>query len=112
MGQCPLVDLNLVKRQLMQNGHARLGPNLGRALQEVLKLAIEHLGAANEQQDKTSKPWRHWFILQQCYIEGTQNRNIVLRLNVAERTFYRERAEAIKALAQVLKEMELNTSAK
>ena len=111
LGQCSLADLNLVKRQLIQNGHSRLGPNVGRALQDVLKTAIEHLGTANEPRDKASKQWRHWFILQQCYVEETQNKHIVLQLNIAERTFYRERAEAIKALTHVLQELELNLAA-
>ena len=84
---------------------------MGRALQDVLKTAIEHLGTANEPRDKASKQWRHWFILQQCYVEEMQNKHIVLQLNIAERTFYGERAEAIKALTHILQELEFNLAA-
>ena len=108
LGQGPLTRLNLVKQRLVQSGLAPIEPNLGRALQEILRSAIEHLGAAH-QADKTSKQWRQHFILDQCYVEGAQNKNIIIRLNVAERTFYRERTAAIKALAQVLQAMEMNT---
>lgn len=106
LGQCPLAGLNIVRTRLAQNDLTPIGPDLGRALREVVIAAIECLRAEGEKGDKTDKRWRYWFILQRRYLEREHNKDIIAKLNVADRTFYRERREAIDAVVAVLQDME------
>jgi hypothetical protein len=110
LGQNPLTGLNLVRRQLSRSGLSPLVPNLGRALQDTLQTAIDHL-KTGEREDLQSRQGRSWYILQQCYVEEEPNQDTARRLNVAERTFYRERREAIKAVVNILQELEANVFA-
>lgn len=107
LGESPLIELKLVRAHLAQNELEPIVPNLGRSLYEILTNAISYL-KTEEQSGKASKRWRYWYILNGRYIEGEQNKNIIAQLNVAERTFYRERKEAIAALAAVLEDLEAN----
>ena len=105
LGQAPLTKLNLVKQYLIQHELPSIGPNQGRALQDVLKTAIEHLWTAHRKAE-THLEWDYGFILQQCYVEGAPNKDIAIQLNVSERQFYRLRDGAVEALVGVLREME------
>ncbi|HFQ94792.1 MAG TPA: ATP-binding protein [Anaerolineae bacterium] len=97
----PLVRLPGVQHYLAQNNLPPIPPNQGKALHHTLRAAIDHLQAGRSP-DKTSKQWRGWHILTHKYVQEEANRPIYLYLNLSERTFYRERKEAIKAVTAVL----------
>ncbi len=104
LGQSPLTNLNTIRTRLAQGDLTSIA-DTGQALREVLIAAIEHLRAGGRE-EKTDRRWRYWFILQRRYVEKELNKDIIAKLNIADRTFYRERNEAIEALVTVLRDME------
>ncbi|MEM7033492.1 MAG: ATP-binding protein [Chloroflexota bacterium] len=97
----PLLNLNVIQKR-MEGQEV----NNVQALRALLREAIGNLKqAANN--DKQSQAWRYWFILEHSYVLGENNQTLAHQLNVAERTFYRERDEAVNALITVLQEIEL-----
>jgi hypothetical protein len=105
LAQSPLAKMSIVRRRLVEEGQEMNLPNTGRAVHALLQEYIAGLGA-EETAAKDSKRWRHWFILHHRYVEEQSNRFIYTRLHIAERTFYRERKEAIGALTAMLQEGE------
>ena len=104
LAQSPLAALQPVQRHLAHTDLPHITPNQGKALHQVLLIAIEHLQQGRAA-DKTDKRWRGWYILHHKYVERESNRQIYMQLSLSERTFYRERNEAIRALATVLGSM-------
>lgn len=100
LARSPLSQLRSIQASL--NTPNATGADGGKALQKLLLDIIrEHLKpAAGVNQDHPQ--WRYWAILQWGYVEKVANTDIYARLNIAERTFYRDRDKAIEEVANLL----------
>lgn len=108
LGQSQLTNLNIVRTRLLQNSLNASGSDTGKVIREVLIESMQHLKVEERDEKMDDKKWRYWSILQRRYVEKKQNVEIVARLNISNRTFYRERNEAIEALVTILHDMELS----
>lgn len=105
LGNCDLARMSIVRRRLVESELTPGPANSGKALQYVLIAAIAQL-KPGDCSSKANRGYRQWFILNQCYEHEATNKEIIARLNIAERSFYRERNMAIEALCMVLRDME------
>ncbi|MFQ5420994.1 MAG: hypothetical protein ACE5EY_11615 [Anaerolineae bacterium] len=103
----PLAQSDLVQRHLAQNNLPPTGTNRGKALHDLLTSAIEQLRHSRAVNQNDSQ-WRNWYILHHKYVKEQPNRPIYLRLNLSERTFYRERKAAIEAVTAVLGQLTMS----
>jgi hypothetical protein len=104
LGQSPLARLKSVNRALPQDSpwsHV----DRGRALHTILQEAIEQL-KPTEQQLNLSREAAYYPILHRAYVEGVDNKAIAQTAGISLRTFYRQRTEAIRAVAQILRDWE------
>ncbi len=101
LARCPLARLPQVRKLGAQQQAIVTNADRGKALHHALLAAINALKGGREA-DKGDKRWRAWYILHHKYVERHSNRQIYMRLNLSERTFYRERREAIKGVMHVL----------
>ena len=99
VGAHPLVDVLLTS----PNGsRSRLGLiERGAEMNRYLIEAIERIKVSKEHAPK-SRERRYFQILSGCFIDRRTNRDVARALSVSERTFYRERANALMALTRVL----------
>ncbi len=105
LGQHPLAQLNSVKRRLRHRSDVS-HVDLGRATSEVLQEAIENLKPSNGQRDFSRE--KHFYtILTKAYLDGMENRTIAASLSIGERTLYRYNFKAIRVIAQILKDWEV-----
>ncbi len=56
--------------------------------------------------------WYQYLILNDCYVKGKRNRDVMAELYVGEGTFNRARRRAVRALTRALAEMERETLAR
>ncbi len=108
LAQNPLAQSPQVTYHLAQQNRPATGPNRGKALHDLLKSAIEALRHGRAP-DPNNSQWRGWYILRHKYEKEQPNRQIYLRLNLSERTFYRERKAAIEAITAVLEQLTINS---
>jgi hypothetical protein len=81
----------------------------GKALNQVLLLALDKLrpaGAEPQGQEVPSREWHQYIILHDAYVRNTLTREIMSRLYISEPTFHRTRRRAVRSVAKALREME------
>ncbi|NOX60690.1 MAG: ATP-binding protein [Chloroflexi bacterium] len=105
LAESPLTRLRAVQDYLVRRRMAQVGCDRGKAVHHALLMAMNQL-RHDRGPGKTDKRWRGWYILHHKYVEGHSNRRIFMQLNLSERTFYRERKDAIHALTAVLESLE------
>ena len=75
----------------------------GKHLQELLMSSIESLKPAEKRPpEPLPRIWYNYAVLYDAYMEGVQNREIMMRLYISEGTFNRTRRNAIRGLARLL----------
>jgi hypothetical protein len=105
LGNHPLANMELIHQKLPIDTHTHI--ERGKALNEVLKMAIEKLRPGEEfPKDPPPREWYAYYILRDAYIDEIPNRDIMLRLYISEGTFNRTRRSAVRAVTQAIKEME------
>ena len=81
----------------------------GKRLQEILTNSIESLKPAERRPpEPLPRVWYNHAVLYDAYVEGVPNREIMARLYISEGTFHRTRRNAIRGLARLLVEQNLN----
>jgi len=96
----PLLALHVVERAAREhNGNAMQG------LRAVLKQAIDYLRPDGQRQ-MTAPEWMLYNILELKFLQGRRVREVARRLAMSESDLYRKQRVAIKAVAQMLAEME------
>ncbi len=104
LGKSPLTQLKIVEQSLPQEknwSHV----DRGGALNRILHAAIENLKPM-EQYPSFSREVHYYSILHQAYIEGVENKVIAHNLNLSLRSLYRRRTEALRIVAQILRDWE------
>lgn len=104
LGIHPLAKLSQVERQLKEK-HPRSHLDAGKALSEVLQAAIEAIKPSKARRGHSNES-RFYPILYYAYVETEENLTIARRLDISERTFYRELPKAVHVVAQVLRDWE------
>jgi hypothetical protein len=77
----------------------------GRALWDLLRVAIDRLRPANSEPEPTPA-WRLYSIAEGVYVQGKLAKEIAAELGISPRTVYRERRAAVEALATVIWQIE------
>ncbi len=96
----PLMALRVVERAIQEHNGSAL-----RGLQAVLEQAIERLRPDGQRQ-MTTPEWILYNILDLKFLQGRKVREVARRLAMSESDLYRKQRAAIRAVAQVLVEME------
>ena len=81
----------------------------GKAVNEVLLQALQKLRPQGREPDPKQVPsreWHYFVVLNDSYVLGEPNRNIMSRLYISEGTFNRTRRRALWSVAKALLEME------
>jgi hypothetical protein len=105
LGDTPLVNLNLVHRQLPSDQVTYI--DQGKAVHTVITGVVEKLRPAGE--PSSNPPPREWYpymILNLAYLEDCPNRDIMSQLYISEGTFNRTRRSGIRSVRRMLEEME------
>lgn len=102
MSNSRLLDLNVVKAALPENDN-----NAVKALRATLYRAIEAQRPPGERK-LLSPEWTLYNILEMRFIKGAKVKEVVTRLAMSEPDFYRKQSYAVTAVANVLREWELN----
>lgn len=77
----------------------------GKNLQQLLTKSIELLRPAEKRPpEPLPRVWYNYVVLNDAYVEGVPNREIMARLYISEGTFNRTRRNAIRGLARLLME--------
>ena len=81
----------------------------GKILQELLTNSIESLRPAEKRPpEPLPRAWYNYAVLHDAYVEGVQNREIIMRLYISEGTFNRTRRNALRGFARLLVEKHAN----
>jgi hypothetical protein len=96
----PLLSLRVVARMAHEYDN-----NVMQALREVLKQAIEQLRPGGKR-EMTTPEWILYNILELKFLQGRKVRDVARRLAMSESDLYRKQRVAIKAVAEVLAQME------
>lgn len=100
LSSSPLLGLRAVRSVLDDEGGSPT-----RALQAVLRQAIEHL-RPDEQLDPTAPEWMLFNILELRFLKGLRIREIIHTLAMSESDFYRKQRVAVEEVARQLALME------
>ncbi|MBI3910610.1 MAG: GAF domain-containing protein, partial [Armatimonadetes bacterium] len=110
LGEHPMAGLQAVAQRL---DHRPPEPvthiDRGKALNQVLLLALHKLrpaGAEPKAEEVPSREWHQYIILHDAYVRKKLTREIMGRLYISEPTFHRTRRRAIRSVAKALREME------
>ena len=77
----------------------------GKLLRQGLVEAIETLRPEGTRpRDALSREWENYVVLHDAYVEGVQNREVMMRLYISEGTFNRSRRKALRGVARYLLE--------
>ncbi len=104
LSDSPLLKLRTVRRLLVEQGGSPT-----RALQTVLRQAIENL-RPDEQLDPTAQEWLLYNILELRFLQGKRTRDIAERLAMSESDFYRKQRIAVEEVVRQLALMEESES--
>jgi AraC-like DNA-binding protein len=77
----------------------------GRALWDLLRVAINRLRPANSEPEPIPA-WRLYSIAEGVYVQGKSAKEMAAELGISPRTVYRERRAAVEALATVVWQIE------
>ncbi len=100
----PLASLRIVRQRVLHDAWASQVEQ-GRTLSQVLREAIEQLKLPTAQRISCPET-RYYLILHARYVEGMKSNAIAHALGIANRTFYTSRGQAIRVIAQTLREWE------
>jgi hypothetical protein len=102
----PLVELRLIKSRLLPDDVTHV--DRGKVVHLILLEAIEKLRPDTDQPGyPANRTWWQYLILYKAYVEDIQNREIMALLNISDGTFNRARRSALRAITQLLKEMDM-----
>ncbi len=97
LGQSPLAD------ELQVGGKTHI--DRGKSLRQELVDAIDALRPEGVRpKENLTREWENYVILHDAYIEGVQNREVMMRLYISEGTFNRSRRKALRGVARYLLE--------
>ena len=97
LGQSPLADWLYIG----SGSHIERG----KAVQALLREAIQSLHPAGERPpEPLPREWYNHVVLNDAYIKGIPNREVIARLYVSEGTFHRIRRHAVRGIARYLAE--------
>jgi hypothetical protein len=96
--QNPLLDTILVRDAIVR------GETPHNALRSILRQAVEQLRPAGER--RFTSEWILYNILDMKFLEGHRVKDVATRLAMSEADFYRKQRTAIRAVANILGEME------
>lgn len=105
LGTHPLAHLRVVATMTSHDHTPLTHVDRGRSLSKALQAAIDELKPDNEPAMVGSET-RFYTLLYQAYHEGKENHEVALDLSISDRTFYRERLRALRALAQIVWDIE------
>jgi hypothetical protein len=100
LSDSPLLDLRTVRRVLAEQGGSPT-----RALQAVLRLAIENL-RPDAQLDPSAQEWLMYNILELRFLQGKRIRDTAEKLAMSESDLYRKQRIAVEEVARQLALME------
>jgi len=110
LGEQQLAGLRVVELRLLQSDEEFVTHiDRGKALSDILILAINKLKPAGDEPRGSQLPSREWYqytVLHEAYVEGVMNRDIMSKLYISEGTFNRARRRAVRGVARALQEME------
>jgi len=98
--ESPLLQLRVVRQALSSNDG-----NPIKALRAVLTKAIEALRPGGERD--TSPEWTLYNVLEMKYVQGLKAKEIAKRLAMSESDLYRKQRVAVRQVARILAEMEI-----
>jgi hypothetical protein len=114
LGEHDLSKLHVVEQRLTdRKGDSVTFIDRGKALSETLVQALNKLRPDEPEPDRDQVPPREWhqfIILNDSYVLGEANRNIMSRLYIGEGTFNRTRRRALRGVAKALAEIEQSAS--
>ncbi len=97
LGQSPLAD----ELKIMGTTHI----DRGKILRQHLMDAIDALRPEGTRpKESLPREWENYVILHDAYIEGAQNREVMMRLYISEGTFNRARRKSLRGVARYLLE--------
>ncbi len=105
LGAHPLAQLKAVQARRLAAGYGDTPAGHGVALRDMLHSALQQLKPTGSV-DLADRHWRPYTILSSQYLEGRSPDYVVEQLNIARSTYDHEQAEALEALASVLREQE------
>jgi len=107
LGDSPLAHLNLIDARLSMAEVTHV--DRGKAVNKVCTEAVEKLRPDTEiPHDPPPREWHPYLVLYEAYMEDKMNRDIMSRLYISEGTFNRTRRAAVRSVARMLGEMEMN----
>ncbi len=107
LGDSPLVNLKQVESHLPELPVTYL--DRGKAVYQVVVEALEKLRpGATLPGEPIPREWFPYLILRHAYLDGLSNRDIMIKLYISEGTFNRTRRSALRCVARVLSEIEMN----
>jgi GAF domain-containing protein len=110
LGEHALGKLCIVAETLKRQRDASITSlERGKAVNELLLLALHKLRPAGTEPKGSAVPareWHYFIILNDSYVLGQPNREIMARLYISEGTFNRARRRALRGVAQALLQME------
>ncbi|MFN8475246.1 MAG: hypothetical protein U0822_23890 [Anaerolineae bacterium] len=109
LAQHPLAGLCIVEERRVSAGYADTSIGRGTALRDVLRKAIDSLRPGSGQTDYRDDRWRSFIIITEQYVEGQPSGYVAEELSIALSTYHHTQAEALDALAAVLREGQVMT---
>jgi len=107
LGEHTLAQLRLVGTHVdVQEGGVVTYLDRGRALQELVTVALEKLKPSGPRPSLVTREWYQYVILHDCYLLGKPNREVMNALYISEGTFNRARRRAVRGVTRALAEME------
>jgi hypothetical protein len=112
LGQHELAVLRAAERHMdVGKGAFVTHIDRGKALQRLLVAALEKLKPSGQRPSPATREWWPYVILHDCYVLGTQNRDVMSALYIGEGTFNRARRSALRAVTRAVAEMERQAQA-
>jgi len=103
--ESPLVELQVVRQAAQENGGSLI-----HGLRRVLELAIEALRPPGER--GIGAEWDLYNVLEMKYVQGMRAKDIARQLALSESELYRKQRVAVREMARVLAEMEMDAAAR
>jgi hypothetical protein len=105
LGEQELAQLGAI-RQYLHQVEVVTHLDRGRALSQLLIDVIEKLRPPGPEPRELSREWIQYTILNDAYVRGEPNRDIMNKLYISESTFNRARRRAVRGVARAIEEIE------
>lgn len=106
LGEHSLARLKVVETRRQAALYADNPAGRGLALRDILHDALKTLRPATGTLDHTEKCWRSYIILKEQYVEGRSPDYLATQLSIERSTYNHEQANALDALADLLRQWE------